>query len=68
MRRLPREVKNRLDAAFDRLKEDPHQGEQTTKRPYWKYRVGNWRIVYAIREAQILIWVVDLGPRGDIYR
>ncbi len=35
---------------------------------FWKYRVGEWRVICEIRDAQILIVVLTLGHRREIYR
>jgi mRNA interferase RelE/StbE len=68
MRRLPRDVLARLQEAFLELEEDPYRGEKLTGHELFKYRVGDWRIIYTIQDHQLLVLVVDVGPRGDIYR
>jgi mRNA interferase RelE/StbE len=35
---------------------------------FWKYRVGDWRLICEIRDQQILITVLTLGNRREIYR
>lgn len=35
---------------------------------FWKYRVGDWRLICEIRDTQILIIVLGLGNRREIYR
>ncbi len=35
---------------------------------FWKYRVGDWRLAYRIKDAKILITVVRLGNRREVYR
>lgn len=35
---------------------------------FWKYRVGDWRLVYQIKDEKILITVVRLGNRREVYR
>ena len=34
----------------------------------WRYRVGEYRIVAEIRDAEVVILVVKIGKRGDVYR
>ena len=34
---------------------------------FWKYRVGDWRLICEIREKQILITVLSLGNRREVY-
>jgi mRNA interferase RelE/StbE len=30
-------------------------------------RIGNLRLIYEVNEGRLLVYVVRLGPRGDIY-
>jgi len=35
---------------------------------FWKYRVGDWRIIAAIEDRDIRILVVRIGNRREAYR
>jgi mRNA interferase RelE/StbE len=35
---------------------------------FWKYRVGDYRIVASIEDDKLLILVVRIGNRKDVYR
>lgn len=35
---------------------------------FWKYRLGDFRIICQIRDAEILVLVVRIGHRSDVYR
>jgi mRNA interferase RelE/StbE len=35
---------------------------------YWKYRVGDWRIICDIQDRRILVRVLRIGNRRDVYR
>ena len=35
---------------------------------FWKYHVGDWRLICQIKDAKILITVVRLGNRREVYR
>ncbi|TAN37915.1 MAG: type II toxin-antitoxin system RelE/ParE family toxin [Verrucomicrobia bacterium] len=37
-------------------------------REAWRIRVGDYRIIYEINDAELTILVVDLGHRREIYR
>ena len=61
----------RLREAIDGLAEDPHppgsvklQGEGEL----YRVRVGDYRIVYQIQDAALLVLVVQIGNRRDVYR
>ena len=34
----------------------------------WRYRIGNYRVIYKIAEKEILIVVARIGHRKDIYQ
>lgn len=34
----------------------------------WRVRVGQYRIVYEIRDDALLILVVNVAPKGEVYR
>jgi mRNA interferase RelE/StbE len=38
------------------------------KQPRWRYRVGDYRIVCEIRENELLITVIAIDHRKDVYR
>ena len=35
---------------------------------FWKYRVGDWRLICQIKDTQIVITVITLGNRREVYR
>ena len=35
---------------------------------YWKYRVGDWRIVCDIQDQRIIVRVLRIGHRREVYR
>lgn len=36
--------------------------------PAWRLRVGMYRIVYEIHEEDVLVIVINVAPRGEVYR
>jgi mRNA interferase RelE/StbE len=34
----------------------------------WRLRVGDYRAVYTIEDGQLIVWVIAVGHRRDIYR
>ena len=50
---------------------DPRQiGEALTGATlgnYWKYRVGDWRIICDIQDKRIVVRVLRVGNRRDMY-
>lgn len=35
---------------------------------YWKYRVGDWRIVCQIEDQRLIVRVLRVGNRREVYR
>ncbi|AUG76969.1 addiction module toxin RelE [Kitasatospora sp. MMS16-BH015] len=34
----------------------------------WRLRVGDYRVVYTVENGQLLVWVLAVGNRRDVYR
>lgn len=39
-----------------------------TNHPGYRLRVGDWRVVYLVHEQDLLIAVVRIAPRGEVYQ
>lgn len=68
---LPRPEQRRVQAAIDLLADTPHppgcvamSGEQST----YRVRVGSYSIVYEVHDRVLLIQVVRVGRRREVYR
>ena len=51
--------------------EDPrrHGKALTANHPgKWRYRVGDYRVLAEIRDAEVVILVLDIGHRREVYR
>jgi mRNA interferase RelE/StbE len=55
--------------AIDSLAENPrpHGYKKLTGRDGYRIRVGIYRIIYDIFDTQLIIEIVNIGSRGDIY-
>jgi len=42
--------------------------KKLTNHPGYRLRVGDWRVIYLIHEQALLIAVVRIAPRGDVYQ
>lgn len=68
---LPRTEQRRVQAAIDLLSESPRPpgcvalaGEKSA----YRVRVGIYRIVYEVHDRILLVQVVRVGHRRDVYR
>ena len=52
--------------------QDPRMFGEVLKGPklrdFWRYRVGDYRIVVEIRDWILLVYVIDVGNRKEIYK
>lgn len=59
------------EAVEAKLVQDPRQGKQLQgdfKPPLWSYRIGVYRVLYTFTESELIIWVVRVGHRKEVYR
>jgi mRNA interferase RelE/StbE len=43
-------------------------GKQLRNSEFWRYRVGDYRILCLIEGERLVVLVVELGHRRDVYR
>lgn len=69
LRELDPPVARRLQAAIALLAEDPRPpaSRQLRGLPAWRVRVGDYRVIYTIEDDVLLVVVVTLGHRRDVY-
>jgi mRNA interferase RelE/StbE len=69
--KLVPEVQVRLQLAIDALEENPRPDgvkKLKGKDNQYRIRVGDYRIIYTIEDQKLLIVVVQLGARSDVYK
>ena len=67
---LPTKKKRQVKDAIERLAKDPLLGKSLTKNlsGLYSYRSGDYRIIYKVLHRQILIIILTVGHRKDIYK
>jgi mRNA interferase RelE/StbE len=67
-------VRARIAAVLDRVKalDDPRAIGEALKGDtlgnFWKYRAGDWRILADIRDAVLIVEVIEIDHRSRVYR
>ena len=69
--RLPGDMHGRILRKLKALQENPRPfGAEKLAGPenLYRVRVGDWRIVYAIRDHELVVIVIRIGHRREVYR
>ena len=70
LRRIPNRDVQRILSAIDSLAEEPRPPgcEKLSGQERFRVRQGNYRIIYEIEDEEVVVVVVKVGHRGDVYR
>ncbi len=72
LKSMPRNTAMLIVEKIESLAADPYAPNNNvrklTNHPGYRLRVGDWRVVYMIHEQALLIAVVRIAPRGEVYQ
>jgi mRNA interferase RelE/StbE len=70
--RLPIKIKSRIVEKLHEIKENPDDPnldvDKLRGESGYRLRVGQYRVIYTLNKSQLIIEVVRIRPRGDIYK
>ncbi|WP_292522455.1 type II toxin-antitoxin system RelE/ParE family toxin [Methanoculleus sp.] len=65
---LPKKTAARIVAAVEKIRDSPlDHVQQLRGSPYFKLRVGGYRVIQDIRKKVLIIYVVKVGKRERVY-
>lgn len=70
LRRIPRADLKKILSKIAQLAEEPrpHGCEKLTGHNRYRIRQGSYRVVYSIKDNELVVWVVRVAHRKDVYR
>ena len=70
LRGLPKADVRRILARTERLRDDPYPPNALKLEGEDRYRVrqGNYRILYSVDDGRVIIYIIKIGHRRDVYR
>lgn len=72
LKRLPADVQDSVLDALDKIVDDPYEHVRklrtTSNSPIFAYRVGKYRVIMSINDFELIILVLEVGDRKNIYR
>ena len=69
--KLPKDIQQRIAVKIEELKLNPYPpGVKTLKNGDWRlrFRVGDYRVIYKIEEDKLIVLIVKVGHRRNIYK
>ena len=70
LRKLDRQIAERIKAATEALRDDPRPSGAkmlTGSHALWRIRTGDYRVVYTIDDQRRIVRVAAAGHRRDVY-
>ena len=70
--RMPRNSAQLIREKLEQIAVDPFASFPNAKklhgRPGYRLRIGDWRVIYEIEKDQLVVIVLKIATRGDVYR
>jgi mRNA interferase RelE/StbE len=70
--KMPQGIAQRIETELDTIAINPttYQGDwkPLQRSPFWRLRVGSWRAICQIIDNELIIYVLKIGSRGDVYK
>ncbi len=66
------QTKQRIEKFIDQLELSPNprltgKALQGDLKGLWRYRVGDYRLICEIKDQQLIVLIIELGHRKDVY-
>ena len=70
LRKLPKLVSVRIFQKIQLLATDPRPAgcKKLVGLPHYRIRIGDYRVIYGIDDGALIILIVEVGHRRDVYR
>ena len=70
--KLPKGIRTRIRDELMKVAQSPqaYQGDwkPLTGCPHWRLRIGDYRAICQFNKGELVLLVLNVGPRGDIYK
>jgi len=68
--KIGQQQQKRIIESVHNLAENPRpQGsKKLSGRPAWRIRIGSYRLIYEIHDEKLIVLVIAIGHRREIYR
>ena len=69
--KIPRPVRRRIADAMEKLRANPRPAgvvKLAAHENLWRIRIGDYRVVYEIHDDRLVVLVLRVAHRKDVYR
>lgn len=70
--KMPKDIQQKMTDSLEEIAASPRSHHLNWKplsgSPYWRLRVGGYRAICDIQDNELVLLVIKIGPRGDIYK
>jgi mRNA interferase RelE/StbE len=72
LQRMPGKTANLIREKLGQIANDPSasipNASKLQDRAGYRLRIGDWRVIYEINKTEVVIIVLKIAPRGEVYR
>ncbi len=70
LRNLERNTQRRVMAKIETLQDNPRppSAVKLSGHEAYRIRIGDYRVIYAIADEHLVVLVIDIGHRREVYR
>jgi mRNA interferase RelE/StbE len=70
--KMPRNTALLIRQKLEQVSQDPYatnlNANKLQNRPGYRLRVSDWRVLYEIQNDEMIVLVLKIAPRGEVYR
>lgn len=70
LKKIDKNSQKKVLEKIQKLKNNPRIGKPLTGnlKGFWRLRQDNYRIVYRIKDQELIVYVMNIGSRENIYK
>ena len=70
LKKLPHNIRTRINQSIAGLKSNPRPyGYKKLKNSdYCRIRIGDYRVIYSIKKREVIVVIIYIGHRKEVYR
>jgi len=70
LKKIPAGIREKIEDKIEKLRTSPHAVGESMQGfdNRYKFRQGQWRVIYEIWDDELVVEVIKVGARGDVYK